>query len=313
MTQPLAPLTVTPAPPRWDEWEAWGWAGDRRLEHPVTQTALFNWALSCPAALPEVIAALAADPSWVAHWQQHAYDFLMLQAIPEFPQAIPALLAAGLPVNAYVMEGWTPLLLAAQYGSVEAVQALLAGGADVNLAHATDEQTPLMEAAGCPDMVAVLIAAGANVHAATETSGTTALVRAACLRHGSGSVAHLLAAGADPNQTDLDGFDAMTSAVVWTDAVHPVDHAAAIVRQLLEAGADSTQAARKAAQRGLASLLAVMAEAPLFLGDSPDNEEQALRAVANGAAVDWLDARAAARALEAVVGAQGKAGGRTRF
>lgn len=47
-------------------------------------------------------------------------------------QEIEALIASGADVNARGKNGWTALMIAAQYGAADAAEALIAAGADVN-------------------------------------------------------------------------------------------------------------------------------------------------------------------------------------
>ena len=170
---------------------------------------------------------------------------------------VETLLAAGADANAALPSGETVLMTASRSGSVEAVRLLAAHGADLNAREHTRGQTALMWAVAQrhPDVVETLVALGADVHARsapqprrihTRTAGfnpagvidtvlgsNTPLLFAA--RHGDLRAArHLVAAGADVNDTAATG----TSALVV--AAHSGHTALALF--LLEHGADPTAA-----------------------------------------------------------------------
>ena len=171
---------------------------------------------------------------------------------------VAALLAAGADANAALPSGETVLMTASRTGSMEAVRLLAAHGADLNAREHTRGQTALMWAVAQrhPDVAAALIALGADVHARsapqprrihtrtagfnptgvidTVLGGNTPLLFAA--RQGDLAAArHLVAAGADPNDTAATG----TSALVV--AAHSGHTALALF--LLERGADPGAAA----------------------------------------------------------------------
>ena len=130
---------------------------------------------------------------------------------------------AGVDVNAAdAVQGFTPLMNAAQNGNLEAVKLLLAKGANVNAVSRPPSQkvkngvinlgqtTALMLAATGPaDVVTTLIAAGAEANAA-ESRGMTALMLAAATDHGDlQTVKTLIARGADLRATSVDGETAL--------------------------------------------------------------------------------------------------------
>ena len=177
---------------------------------------------------------------------------------------VAALLAAGADANAALPSGETVLMTASRTGSAEAVRLLAAHGADLNAREHTRGQTALMWAVAQrhPDVVEALIALGADVHARsapqprrihtrtagfnpsgvvdTVLGGNTPLLFAA--RQGDLIAArHLVAAGADVNDTASTG----TSALVV--AAHSGHTALALF--LLERGADP-----RAAEAGYSAL-----------------------------------------------------------
>jgi ankyrin repeat protein len=87
------------------------------------------------------------------------------------------LLAAGADPNAVDFEGATPLMYAAEVGTMELLRALLAAGADVN-AQDAEGRTALMYASDhCyTDSVRLLVETGADV-TLKDTNGHTALKR----------------------------------------------------------------------------------------------------------------------------------------
>ncbi|MGH2534879.1 MAG: ankyrin repeat domain-containing protein [Thermomicrobiales bacterium] len=103
-------------------------------------------------------------------------------------------------INHFSVDGWTPLALAAHYGSVEVAQHLLASGAEVKV-------------------VSRNALANTSVHAAV--AGNQPEI-----------VDLLLSYGADPNATDANGWTPLNL------AAHA--GYVALVRRLLDAGADAT-------------------------------------------------------------------------
>ena len=177
---------------------------------------------------------------------------------------VAALLAAGADANAALPSGETVLMTASRTGSVEAARLLAAHGADLNAREHTRGQTALMWAVAQrhPDVVEALIALGADVHARsapqprrihtrtagfnpsgvvdTVLGGNTPLLFAA--RQGDlVAASHLVAAGADVNDTASTG----TSALVV--AAHSGHTALALF--LLDQGADP-----QAAEAGYSAL-----------------------------------------------------------
>ncbi|HUE84517.1 MAG TPA: ankyrin repeat domain-containing protein [Vicinamibacterales bacterium] len=171
---------------------------------------------------------------------------------------ITRLLDQGANPNAKSEAGVTPLMEAARSGSVDAVRALIARGADVNARERGRGQTALMWAVARrhPNVVKVLLDHRADVQARTrvrpltvmldqgprrtvktsmqdarqiEAGGSTALVFAAEANDAE-SAQHLLAAGANVNDTAADGNTALVRAAF---AGHP-----AVARVLIQAGAD---------------------------------------------------------------------------
>ncbi len=148
---------------------------------------------------------------------------------------VAALLAAGADVGVALPSGETALMTASRTGSVEAVRLLVSHGADVNAREHTRGQTALMWAVAQqhPDVVEALIALGADVHARsapqprrihtrtagfnpagvvdTVLGGNTPLLFAA-RQGGLVSAGHLVAAGADVNDTAAAGTSALVVA-----------------------------------------------------------------------------------------------------
>ncbi|MDE2367574.1 MAG: ankyrin repeat domain-containing protein [Burkholderiales bacterium] len=127
-------------------------------------------------------------------------------ALNEHSLKVAELLLAqpGIEVEATNAAGETPLMMAALRGETDWVQKLIDHGAQVN----REGWTPLHYAATGPQpkAVALLLDRGAVVDAPSP-NGTTPLMMAA--RYGSeGSVALLLAHGADPRKRNIQGLDA---------------------------------------------------------------------------------------------------------
>ena len=200
---------------------------------------------------------------------------------------VASLLAAGADANAALPSGETVLMTASRTGSAEAVRLLAIHGADLDAREHTRGQTALMWAVAQqhPDVVEALVALGADVHARsapqprrihTRTAGfnptgvidtvlgsNTPILFAA--RQGNlDSARHLVAGGADVNDTAATG----TSALVV--AAHSGHTALALF--LLEQGADPN-----AAEAGYSALHAAtlrgdetLAAALLALGADPN-------------------------------------------
>lgn len=144
---------------------------------------------------------------------------------------VKRLLDAGANPNLALLSGETPLMMAARGGYAGVAQLLVGKGANVN-ARGTRSQTALMWAAAQkhPEVVKVLLAAKPDIHAKSAVwsemqgllphsyynkmiphGGETALMFAA--RNGDAESAKLLlAAGANPNDTDAWGVSATTLA-----------------------------------------------------------------------------------------------------
>ena len=117
-------------------------------------------------------------------------------------------------VNAYSVDGFQPLGLAAYFGHVEAVEYLIKAGAEINSASKNSlEVTPLQSAvAGCHyEIVDLLLAAGANPNIQDKNGYTPLHVAAQC---GDARVAHaLIFGGANLEVTSKDGTQALDTAL----------------------------------------------------------------------------------------------------
>jgi ankyrin repeat protein len=140
-------------------------------------------------------------------------------------------------LQGYTRVGATPLMLAAESGSVEAVKALITAHANVDAA-AEDGWTALMVAASSgvapPAALDAILSAGAGVDAKNAES-RTALMLAAASRQGSKVVA-LLNAGASVNVTDAAGATALSLAASGSTPGATADTLA--IKALLDAGAN---------------------------------------------------------------------------
>lgn len=111
-------------------------------------------------------------------------------------------------------DGWTSLMKACAWESLQRVQKLIAAGGDVNKADA-DGFGPLMCACveGRTDVVLCLIAHGAKVDA-PDVSGRTPLMWAVTKGDFEKTPKALISAGADINRQDTDGFTPLMRAAL---------------------------------------------------------------------------------------------------
>ena len=142
--------------------------------------------------------------------------------------AARALLAAGTPPSEHDAAGWTPLHYAAATGDLEMLKVLLLGGADAGAASKDGkDQTP------------AAVAEEEENDKAAELLSTAALpaeerLRNACEAGDAEGVQAALAAGADVNAADSEG---------WTPLHFAASEGhAAIVKTLVDKGADATKA-----------------------------------------------------------------------
>jgi uncharacterized protein len=140
------------------------------------------------------------------------------------------LLAAGAKPNTADEYGETPLTLACANGDAKLVGELLQAGANARAAR-WDGETALMIAAGAGsvDSVNLLAAHGADVNAAESRHGQTALMWAAAERH-SDVVKTLIAHGANVQAVSKQGFTPLMFAAVKNDSTS--------AQALMAAGAD---------------------------------------------------------------------------
>ncbi|HSP66255.1 MAG TPA: ankyrin repeat domain-containing protein, partial [Bryobacteraceae bacterium] len=124
--------------------------------------------------------------------------------------------------------GITPLMYAAEIGSLEAMRLLIDRGADVNAQNAFGS-TALMWSASDPAKVRLLLDHGAQVNT-TAKSGRTALIIAAFTNPSAEVVRLLLAKGAKVDVMDQRHVTPLNAATFGNDT--------ATVRLLVEAGAD---------------------------------------------------------------------------
>jgi ankyrin repeat protein len=205
-----------------------------------------------------MIAAAVLGLAWLADARAARLDQGFLSAVLANDSArVRALLDAGVSPNAqYGPSKTTPLHIAAQRGHAEMVAILLAAGAHVDAVDARSFR-PLdgcvnswmasdADDAGFAATVAKLVAKGATLTpiptrehpSRTDKSELDYRLGEAAERGRSRFVEFLLAAGADPNATDLSGATPLARCIA---ARHDHDTALSIITPLLEAGADPTR------------------------------------------------------------------------
>jgi ankyrin repeat protein len=126
----------------------------------------------------------------------------------------------------------TPLMWAAEIGSIDAMRILIAGGATVNAQNAFGA-TALMWSVADPDKVRLLLEHGADINKVAN-SGRTALMLAAFINPSAQVVRMLLAKGADVAVIDRRNFTPLYAATFGNDT--------ATIQMLVEAGAELNRA-----------------------------------------------------------------------
>ena len=145
----------------------------------------------------EAVRALLAHPIDVNAVSSDGATALHWAVHRDDVETVDLLLQAGAKVTIRNRYGVPPLSLAAENGSAPMIERLLRAGADPDGA-LPEGETALMTAArtGKPDAVRLLIAHGADVNARDSVQGQTALMWAAA-RNNAEAIRMLLAAGAD--------------------------------------------------------------------------------------------------------------------
>lgn len=125
---------------------------------------------------------------------------------------IPALVSAGIDLEAHDPKGYTALILASYHGSLATTLALLEAGAHIDASDLGRGNTALMGVAfkGFGDIARHLLAAGAEPNRRNR-AGQTALMMAAMFSHAD-IVEDLINAGADIDCTDVVGNSAKSLA-----------------------------------------------------------------------------------------------------
>ena len=137
------------------------------------------------------------------------YDALVEGNIEEVEQ----FLDEGTNIEAFALEGLTPMHLAVRYANEPLINMLLSRGADINANLTFEGQTPLMNASinGQIEMVKLLLDRGADINA-KNLEGWTALMEAVENKHND-IVALLMERGAYLDSRNNDGGTALTVAV----------------------------------------------------------------------------------------------------
>ena len=191
-----------------------------------------------------------------------AYDGLHSAAHGGDMAEIARLLSEGADINARDRNGRTPAHVAAFASHDEVLRALAEAGADMNaLEGRAYDVVTIAAVANDPELVVLAIELGNDPGLTTSPYDGTALIAAAHLGHVE-VVGHLINAGAPLDHVNNLGWTALIEAVILGDGGK--DHQA-VVRLLVEAGADQTIADRNgvtplvhARSRGYTEMVAVL-------------------------------------------------------
>jgi len=174
---------------------------------------------------------------------------------------VRVLLAEGAEVDQRDARNNTPLLLATAGGHVASARLLMEAGADVNAKNAMQDSPYLLAGAeGRLQILQMTLEHGAALKSTTRYGGTAVIP--ACERgHGEG-VARLLEAGVGVDHINHLGWTGLLEAILLSDGG---PRHQAIVKQLIEAGADVNLADRKgvtplqhARERGQQAMVALL-------------------------------------------------------
>lgn len=179
-------------------------------------------------------------------------------------QAVRALLAQGVNIEARNASGATPLLVATHHNQVQAAQALIEAGADVNAKdHIQDSPYLYAGARGHQAILKLTLAHGADVTSLNRYGGT-ALIPAAERGHVE-TVRSLIAAGVDVNHINQLHWTALMEAIVLGDGG---PRHVQIVQALVDGKADvhipdaqGITPLQHARQRGYAEMEAILLQA----------------------------------------------------
>jgi ankyrin repeat protein len=239
---------------------------DFRAANRAGATPMYLATVNGSAAMIERLLEAGEDPNAVL--TSEAETVLMLTAHTGNPEAVEVLLDHGADVNAKQVRGQTAVMWAAAEGHAEVIEVLAAHGADLSAASVESTKperrpaggmTALLFAArqGHLDAARALLDAGADINQASADSTSPLLI---AVVNGHYELAdELLERGADSSIADNNGRAPLYAAidlrnVQWSQAPAPdlpQERHMAMIKKLVEAGADSTQTiAGKVAHRG---------------------------------------------------------------
>lgn len=155
--------------------------------------------------------SMGADPNGI--YSDNSNTPLTLAAAWDFDQAIEILVKNGAIIDQSNADGWTPLVMAANYGKKFAMKALLDRRANVHARNSKNGSTPLITAAVNPDIIRMLLDAGADVNARDNYGYTDLIMRAIHAdlypQKSKDAMQLLLDAGADVNAKNIHGRTAL--------------------------------------------------------------------------------------------------------
>jgi ankyrin repeat protein len=175
-----------------------------------------------------------SDGASVNEADAEGFTALHCATMAKHPQIVRTLLNAGANIRAESTRGTTPFSLAVALEAHEITRIYLEAGIDPNEPLSCGA-TPLYLACinGDEQTIAMLLHAGAKVNLASA-SGSTPLVACVCAAdHAPAVTLQLLAAGADINAADNDGFTALMNAAIRNEVE--------LVQILLDHGANPQQ------------------------------------------------------------------------
>lgn len=226
------------------------------------------------------------------YWYDEAQKITLMMKVCEDndevnPKILDALLALGADVNAVDENAHSALFYCGEpsgYSRPKNVEWLVAHGADVNLED-NDGVTPIIYFSkgeddwNCVPAIDALLSHGAHVNHRAKNGDTALLCQSRVMAERAGAfpvINQLLAAGANPNVMDSEGYSPLMYAILKTNSF--ADYALSAVNVLIAHGADVNLASKKS---GYTAPMLVCTNLDRWYGNCTELVERFLKAGAD--------------------------------